>query len=169
MQVILGPDFRRALLVALRRFQVRSIRKLMAPRLSEGMMTMEKATMETDRVEQLADLDTLRRLNQNFVRSVELSDVGYFEQALAGDFLNSNPDGSLVDRAGFLEQIARPAMVSELEAHDVRIRIMGDIAIIHARTTYRKTDGRAGAGRYTDVWARREGRWLCVSAHVSRG
>jgi ketosteroid isomerase-like protein len=125
--------------------------------------------MEPDTAERLTDLDTLRRLNQNFVRSVEESDVFYFEEALAEDFLNSNPDGSLVDRAGFLEQIARPAMVTNLEAHDVRVRIMGDIAIIHARTTYDKPDGRSAVGRYTDVWARRGGRWLCVSAHVTRG
>lgn len=124
--------------------------------------------MKAHAVEHLADLDTLRRLNQNFIRSVEESDVGYFEEALAEDFLNSNPDCSLVDRAGFLAQIARPAMVSELEAHDVRIRILGDIAIIHARTTYKRADGQAGAGRYTDVWARREGQWFCVSAHVTR-
>ena len=115
-----------------------------------------------------ADTDILWQLNQDFVRSVEHSDVRRFDEVLAEDFLNSNPDGSLVDRAGFLEQIARPAMVSELEARDVCIRIMGDIAIIHARTTYRKPDGREGAGRYTDVWARRQGRWLCVSAHVTR-
>jgi ketosteroid isomerase-like protein len=125
--------------------------------------------MKAGNIEQRADLDTLRRLNQNFVRSVEESDVGYFEEALAEDFLNSNPDGSLVDRVAFLEQIARPAMISQLESHDVRIRLLGDIAIIHARTTYRKTDGREGAGRYTDVWARREGRWLCIAAHVTRG
>jgi hypothetical protein len=29
-------------------------------------------------------------------------------------------------------------------------------------------DGKPGSGRYTDVWARRNGRWLAVSAHVSR-
>jgi len=45
---------------------------------------------------------------------------------------------------------------------------MGDFAIIHARTTYTLPDGRPGAGRYTDVWARRNGRWLAVSAHVTR-
>ena len=116
-----------------------------------------------------ADADMLRQLNQDFVRSVEFSDVRRFDEILANDFLNSNPDGSLVDRAGFLDQIARPAMVSNLEAHDVRIRILCDIAIIHARTTYRKPDGGIGAGRYTDVWARRQGQWLCVSAHVTRG
>ena len=125
--------------------------------------------MKTDAVLNPADTDILRQLNEDFVRSVEMSDVRRFDEILAKDFLNSNPDGSLVDRTGFLAQIARPAMISGLEAHDVRIRILGDIAIIHARTTYKKPDGQAGAGRYTDVWARRQGGWLCVSAHVTRG
>ena len=116
-----------------------------------------------------ADTDTLEQLNQDFCRSVEHSDVHRFDEILADDFLNSNPDCSLVDRARFLEQIAKPAMISQLEPHDVRIRILGDIAIIHARTTYRKANGGSGAGRYTDVWAYREERWVCVSAHVTRG
>ena len=116
-----------------------------------------------------ADIDTLEKLNGGYMKSVETSDVRWFEDKLAEDFLNSNPDGSLVDRAGFLGQIARPATISNFEARDVRIRIMGDIAIIHGRTTYTRADGRAAAGRYTDVWARREGRWLCVAAHVMRG
>src|SRR6058998_359551 len=89
-------------------------------------------------------------------------------EILAEDFLCSNPDGSLVDRAEFLAQTARPVSISNLEARDVRVRIIGDVAIIHARTTYTLPDGRAGSGRYTDVWARRRGRWLAVSAHVTR-
>jgi hypothetical protein len=43
------------------------------------------------------------------------------------------------------------------------------MAIIHARTVYRKRDGQEGAGRYTDIWARRGARWECVAAHVTRG
>jgi ketosteroid isomerase-like protein len=130
---------------------------------------MEVRPVQAITVANPADMDILRQLNEDFVRSVEMSDVRCFEKILAEDFLNSNPDGSLVDRKGFLVQIARPAMISNLEAHDLRIRVMGDIAIIHARTIYKKPDGQAGAGRYTDVWARRQGGWLCVSAHVTRG
>jgi Domain of unknown function (DUF4440) len=66
----------------------------------------------------------------------------------------------------FQAQTARPVSISNLEARDVRVRIIGDVGIIHARTTYTLPDGRAGSGRYTDVWARR--RWLAVSAHVTR-
>jgi len=124
--------------------------------------------MKTDAVTNHADIDILRQLNQDYIRSVQISDTRRFDEILADDFLNSNPDGSLVDRAQFLAQIARPATISNLEAHDVRVRVMGDFAIIHARTTYMHEGGRAGAGRYTDIWARREGRWLCVAAQVTR-
>ena len=115
------------------------------------------------------DLQTLEQLNRDYISSVQSSDVRRFDEILAEDFLCSNPDGSLVDRAGFLVQTARPVTISNLEARDVKIRIMGDVAIIHARTTYTMPDGRAASGRYTDVWARRNGRWLAVSAHVTRG
>ena len=111
----------------------------------------------------------LQDLNSSYIRSVQLSDVRWFDENLADDFLNSNPDGSLVDRAGFLAQIVLPCALSNLAAEDVRIRILGDFAIIHARTVYRKADGQPGAGRYTDVYARRAGRWLCVAAQVTRG
>lgn len=114
------------------------------------------------------DLEILEQLNRDYIRSVQHSDVRRFDEILAEDFLCSNPDGSLVDRAAFLVQTAKPVTISDLEARDVAIRIMGDVAIIHARTTYTHADGRAGAGRYTDVWALRHGRWLAVSAHVTR-
>ena len=115
-----------------------------------------------------ADLDILTRLNRDYIRSVQNGDVRRFDEILAPDFRCSNPDGSLLDRAGFLAQTARPVTISDLEAHDVEIRMFGDVAIIHARTSYTLADGRPGAGRYTDVWARQNGQWLCVSAHVTR-
>jgi hypothetical protein len=116
----------------------------------------------------MTDNDRLVELNRNYIRSVQESDVRWFEEHLSGDFLNSNPDGSLVDRAGFLAQVAPPCPVSGLAAEDVRVRILGDMAIIHARTAYRKADGQAGKGRYTDIWMRNGQRWFCVAAHVTR-
>ena len=52
--------------------------------------------------------------------------------------------------------------------HGETVGIVGDVAIIHARTTYTLPDGREGAGRYTDGWAKRDGRWLAIFAHVTR-
>jgi ketosteroid isomerase-like protein len=114
------------------------------------------------------DLEILQRLNDDYIASVQNSDVKRFDEMLSDDFLNTNPDGSLVDKAGFLAQIAPKAKISDLACHDVTVRIMGDFAIIHARTTYKLLDGRAGQGRYTDIWAKRGGIWLCVAAQVAR-
>ena len=78
------------------------------------------------------------------------------------------PDGSLVNKKQFLAQTARPVTISDLTPHEVRVRILGDVAIIHARTSYTTADGEQRNGRYTDVWALRDGKWLAVSAHVTR-
>ena len=116
----------------------------------------------------MSDLETLEALNRDYINSVQNGDVRRFDEILAKEFYCSNPDGSLVDRAAFLQQTARPVTISGLEAHDVQVRLLDDVAIIHARTSYKKPDGQPGAGRYTDVWARQGGRWLAVSAHVTR-
>jgi len=115
-----------------------------------------------------SDLTTLLELNRDYIRSVQASNVQRFEEILADDFLCSLPDGSLIDRERFLERTALPLTISNLEVHDVNVRLMGDFAIVHARTTYTGPDGRPGSGRYTDVWARRHGCWLAVSAHFTR-
>lgn len=115
------------------------------------------------------DNELLERLNRDYVRSVQDSDVKRFEEILAPEFLNRNPDGALIERAAFLAQIARGPGITDLKPNDVRIQRVGDFAIIHARTSYTKRDGERGAGWYTDIWVKRDGRWLCVAAHVSRG
>jgi ketosteroid isomerase-like protein len=114
------------------------------------------------------DLDHLRELNRHYVRSVQESDRAWFEEHLAPDFVNHNPDCTVSDRAAFLAFISKPCAVSGLRPEDVRIQRLGDVAIIRAATAYVKPDGGAGAGRYTDVWERRDGRWLCVCADVTR-
>ena len=113
-------------------------------------------------------LATLRDLNRNYIRSVEEADVRWFDRNLAVDFVCTNPDGTRLDRAGFLAQVGRGSAVTALREHDVDIRLLGDFAIIHARTAYRKPDGTMGAGWYTDDWQKRPEGWRCVSAHVSR-
>ena len=114
------------------------------------------------------DIDELTALNRDYVASVQNCDVKRFVEILARDFYCSNPDKSLVDRAAFLKQTAVPVVIRNLVADDVRIRVMGDFAIIHRRTSYTTPDGEQASGRYTDCWARQEGRWLAVAAHVSR-
>ena len=113
------------------------------------------------------DLATLRDLNHNYVRSVDQADVGWFDRHLASGFHNTNPDGKVIDRAAFLAQIGRGSPVTDIREHDVKILLFGDFAVIKARTSYKKPDGSAGAGWYTDDWQLRPEGLRCVSGVVN--
>jgi hypothetical protein len=54
------------------------------------------------------------------------------------------------------------------EHHFCASGILGDVAIIHAPTSYVTAGGERRTRRYTDVRARRDGRWFAVSAHMTR-
>ena len=60
------------------------------------------------------DLDVLTKLNDDYIQSVQHSNVKRFEEILADDFLCSNPDGTLIDRKAFLQQTAKPVTIRNL-------------------------------------------------------
>lgn len=115
-----------------------------------------------------SDVDVLLNLNREYIEAVKRSDAGWFKEVLTDDFRCSLPDGSIIDRERFLDRAARPLDISNLEVHDIEVRVIGDAAIVHGRTTFSAADGRPGAGRYTDVWSRQDGRWLVAAAHFTR-
>src|SRR5437868_6128708 len=100
------------------------------------------------------DVDRLRTLNDAYLAAVVDGDVDRFRQMLADDFLCSGPDGRLLNKDAFLDLTGGPRTLDRLTADDVRIRVIGGVAIIHAATRWVTLDGRDGRGRYTDVWAR---------------
>jgi ketosteroid isomerase-like protein len=114
------------------------------------------------------DIAELTELNEAYVNSVQNSDVIRFDEILAQDFYCTLADKTFVDRGAFLDYTAIPVKIRNLKAEDVKIRVLGDFAIIHARTSYLTADGQQAYGRYTDCWARQNGKWLAVSAHVAR-
>jgi hypothetical protein len=118
-----------------------------------------EAPMNTDTATR-SDLDTLTALNRPF---------GAARRCAAGS-TKSWPRISCARTlmGQFLAQTARPVTISSLSVEDVRVRVLGDVAIIHARTSYTTAGGDQRSGRYTDVWARRDGKSLAVSAHVTR-
>ena len=76
----------------------------------------------------------LQGLNRNYIRSVDEADVAWFD-APRGRFFNTNPEVPSSTARPFLTQIGRSSSVKNIREHDVIIRILGDFAIIHGRTS----------------------------------
>lgn len=110
------------------------------------------------------DLAILEQLNKDYFHADQFSDAKRFDEFLAEDFITQLP-GVTRSRAEFLEYIAQPRPFKDLAMHDVNIRILSDVALIHGRATYTMiADGAPQEALYTDIYQKRAGTWVCVAA-----
>ena len=110
------------------------------------------------------DLAILEGLNLDYNRADQGSDAERFKTLLAEDFIVQTP-GVTRDYGEYLEYIAKPRPFKDLELLESKVRILGDVALIHGRTSYTMVaDGTEQEALYTDVYAKREGTWVCVAA-----
>lgn len=116
------------------------------------------------------DTDVLRQLNEQDVRAFREADVAWYDAHLAPDYVVTQGDGSFDYRAGALAAFARPTFATHFRSfpvEQVNIRRFGELALIEADNPFEMKDGRAGTARYTDIWQKQQGRWRCISAHIT--
>jgi ketosteroid isomerase-like protein len=116
------------------------------------------------------DLAVLRTLNENYVKAFREADVAWYDAHLAPDYAVASGDGSFHDRAAALTNFAKPSFAMHMKSFpvdNVNIRRFDDVALIHAENAYELKDGRKGVSRYTDIWHKQNGRWLCIAAHIT--
>jgi ketosteroid isomerase-like protein len=115
------------------------------------------------------DEQVLQALNAGYVQAFLDSDVAWYDQHLDADYLVVFSDGSFHDKGSLLAAAAHPVTnMKSFPTVNVTIRRFDDVALIHAENPYERTDGLKGVNRYTDIWHKRNGRWLCIAAHVTR-
>jgi ketosteroid isomerase-like protein len=118
----------------------------------------------SDTMQSAEDLAILKRLNLDYVHADQASDAKRFSEFLAEDFIVQTP-GVTRNLAEYLEYIAKPRPFKDLALREVKVRILGDVALIHGLATYTMlADGAEQEALYTDVYQKRGGTWLCVSA-----
>lgn len=118
------------------------------------------------------DYQQLEKLNEGYLASYRAGKVEFFNQILAEDFRETAADGTILNRSQFLSKIAEfgngQTSPMTVTASELEIRIFGDTAVVHAVPVVTMEDGTSfNGGRYTDIYARIDGEWLCVAAHLS--
>jgi ketosteroid isomerase-like protein len=116
------------------------------------------------------DLDVLRKLNESYVQAFRDANAAWYDQHLAPDYVVIYPDGSYNDRNVALANFAKPMFATHMKSFSlekVRIRRFGDVALIHAENVADLKNGRQFTSRYTDIWHKQNGRWLCIAAHIN--
>jgi ketosteroid isomerase-like protein len=118
----------------------------------------------SDTKQPVEDVAILEQLNRDYHRADQASDAKRFSEFLAEDFIVQTP-GVTRNREEYLEYIAKPRPFKELAMRDYNVRVLGDVALIQGRSTYTLlADGTEQESLYTDVYQKRQGTWVCVTA-----
>ncbi len=98
-------------------------------------------------------------------------DARALDSMIGTNFVNTEYDGEVSDKAKFLADIKDPHFnLTNLTIQDLKVSMYADSAVVVG--TYKTKGSYKGKpyehfGRFTDTWAFTEGRWQCVASHTS--
>ena len=115
-----------------------------------------QASAETDRGQIVA-------LEHRWLDAIRSGDRKSLGDILADGFIDTNTNGQTRDRAHAMAHSAAPGATQSIT--QLTVRLFGDTAIANGiNTVHSKTQGWTVDVAFTDVFARRNGRWQAVSA-----
>jgi ketosteroid isomerase-like protein len=116
----------------------------------------------------VSDKTVLEQLNEQYIEALMAGNVDWYRRHLAEDFVCIESDGSILDKAAFLQRTAQGPSVADYTLELVHVRIYGGVALIRATGSFRRKDGGSGRSQYTDIYVRTKEGWRVVSAQITR-
>lgn len=124
----------------------------------------------------LPETDPLYRevlgLENRMMTAFAAGDRGTLDRIIGDEFIltSATSSGDLIGKVGYIAEGIRMIVVESFRFHDVRVRRIGDLALVYSRIDWRSSwNGKPWNADFllTDVWLRRHGAWQIVSRHSS--
>jgi hypothetical protein len=116
------------------------------------------------------DEQELRDIEQGLARAWLQHDRAFLDAVLAPDWTVTQADGTILTRHTVLEEFFDAVSFDINVIDDVTVALFADTAVVRGRTSVRATfKGTAVSARlrFTDVFIKRNQRWLAVASHAS--
>ena len=109
------------------------------------------------------------QIEQDLAKALSNNDTKAILAVLSEDWKMVLGTGEILTRSDLMAAFESGKLkFSAYSSADLDVRIFGDAAVVIGSGTSKGTrDGNdfTGADRFTDVYVRRDGKWLCVSSH----
>jgi hypothetical protein len=110
----------------------------------------------------------LNRLEQTLASSIVNGNLETWKGIVAADWTTIDPGGRVLSRSEVLQELAtQKRKIDSATIDDVKVRQLGQVAIVTGRTTAAGSYGAETVRvvlRFTDVFVLREGRWQVVAS-----
>ena len=117
------------------------------------------------------DVKTLEKLNADWIHSYPGKDTATLGRIFADDLIMITPNGSRLSKKECIANMASPGQqIASTKVDKVQVKLLGNIALVMAEASFISLDnGKEVPGRtnYLDVYEKRNGRWVVITAHVT--
>jgi ketosteroid isomerase-like protein len=110
------------------------------------------------------------QIERDIMAAIKSKDANSLEPMLAEEFIYRTHFGAEADKRAFLESITSfPIEILSLRGEELKVNLFGETAVLtgvqHAEARPPEGEPEQSAVAFTDVFVRREGRWLMVLAY----
>jgi ketosteroid isomerase-like protein len=114
--------------------------------------------------------EEILQIGLRIMEAIKNKDAATLDPLFADDFIYRTHFGAEAGKAEFLQSIASmPLEILSVRGEDLKANVYGEIAILtgvqHAKARPLEGEAEESVVAFTDVFRRREGRWLMVLAH----
>lgn len=114
----------------------------------------------------------LKQLETDWVQAMKDGNVAILNEILADDWVGINQDGSKGTKQEYVNGVkSGNEKIESFEIGPMDVKVLGTVAVVQGSDTEKSTyDGKDSSGKYmwTDVYAKRRGKWQAVRSHISK-
>jgi ketosteroid isomerase-like protein len=113
---------------------------------------------------------TILQIERDIMAAIRNKDADSLAPILADDFIYRTHFGAEADKAAFLESISSfPVEILSLRGDELKVNVYGEVAVLtgvqYAEARPPEGEAEESAVAFTDIFVRRDGRWLMVLAY----
>ncbi|HYC33995.1 MAG TPA: nuclear transport factor 2 family protein [Gemmatimonadales bacterium] len=110
----------------------------------------------------------IMKLEEAWGRALSARDTAFFRQILADDFVGTG-GAEVRSKQAVIEDLTKSVgAVPVPRLENTQVRLFDDVAIVTGIAVYEgSSPAPASRTRFTEVWARRGGRWVAVHGHYN--
>jgi ketosteroid isomerase-like protein len=106
------------------------------------------------------------RLDREWSEALPREDIPVLQRILSDDYIFTTIVGNVITKAWYMKKSEDNHLLS-LKTEDVKVRVYGDAAVVTGRVKVGLLD-RTDLARYTNVYAKRQGRWQLTTTQFTR-
>ncbi len=114
----------------------------------------------------------VKQAEHDWTDASKAGDTDKLSQIIADDWSGVGPDGAKMTKAAFIDGYkSGKSKLESFEFGPMDVKVLGNVAVVQGSDTEKSTtDGKDSSGKYswTDVFAKRDGKWVAVRSHLTK-